>query len=369
MKHSPKNGGTMFTHKIVFTGGGSAGHVTPNIAIINELNRTKWDIHYIGSHKGIERELIQKIDIPYHPISSGKLRRYIDFENIKDVFRVIRGILGARSILKKIKPNVVFSKGGFVSVPVILAARSLKIPCLIHESDLTPGLANKISKRFASKIFTSFDETAKHFPATITKAIGSPIRRELLHGSKQKGLDFITFDNTKPVLLIMGGSLGATKINEAVRNGLSQLTEQFQIVHLCGKGNINSELASIKGYLQFEYVNEELADILAATDYVLTRGGSNAIFEFLALKIPMLIIPLPKSQSRGDQILNAKNFTENGYALTLEEESLTTESLMASLDELQRNTDQIKQAMSTTKSQVALDILIDEITMTAKKRF
>lgn len=351
----------MTKRTIVFTGGGSAGHVTPNIAIMNEMDHRIWNMKYIGSNKGIERELIEKLNIPYYPISSGKLRRYIDFENLVDVFRVIRGCFEARAVLKKLRPNVVFSKGGFVSVPVIVAARSLGIPILIHESDMTPGLANKISQRFATKIFTSFEETKNYFPKNQTMVIGSPIRKEILNGSAEKGRKFLGFNNNLPVLTIMGGSLGAQKINDAVRESIKQLTSKYQIVHLCGKGNVDKKLQGTPGYMQFEYVHDELPDILAATDSVITRGGSNAIFEFLALKIPMLIIPLSKQQSRGDQILNAKSFEEKGYSLTLEEENLTNESLLKYLDQLEKNRVEFKSAMTNSVQGQAIQTIIDEI--------
>ena len=346
---------------IVFTGGGSAGHVTPNIAIIKELDHTRWDIKYIGSKKGIEKELIENINIPYFGISSGKLRRYVDMENIKDIFRVLKGCLEARAILKQLKPHLIFSKGGFVSVPVILAARTLGIPIFIHESDLTPGLANKISQRFATKIFTSFEETKQYFPVQKTVVIGSPIRKEILSGSKQQGIRFLGFNDFLPVLTVMGGSLGARRINETVRGSLKELTSKYQIVHLCGKGNVDQKLIGTKGYKQFEYVNEELADILAATEMVITRGGSNAIFEFLALKIPMLIIPLSKKQSRGDQILNANSFEEKGYSLTLEEEELTEATLLEHLNKIDQNKIKYKNAMEKSGQGDALNIILSEI--------
>jgi len=347
--------------KIVFTGGGSAGHVTPNIAIINELNKQDWEIAYIGSKAGIEKDLIEKIDIPYHPISSGKLRRYISKENIKDIFKVIKGCYDARKVLKKIKPNVVFSKGGFVSVPVVIAARQLKIPVILHESDLTPGLANKLSVRFASKIFTSFEETLRYLPKEKSKAIGSPIRKEILTGSVSKGRLALGFTSQKPILTIMGGSLGAKKINEVVRDNLETLLQTYQIVHLCGKGNLSEKHTGIKGYQQFEYVYEELADILAATEVVVTRGGSNSIFEFLALKIPMLIIPLTKQQSRGDQILNGKVFTENGYSYMIEEEALTKDHFLNTLKQIQENKQVMIEKMEKNKSQDALEEIIKEL--------
>jgi UDP-N-acetylglucosamine--N-acetylmuramyl-(pentapeptide) pyrophosphoryl-undecaprenol N-acetylglucosamine transferase len=345
--------------KIVFTGGGSAGHVTPNIALINELDN--WDKFYIGSKKGIEKELIEKIGIPYYGIKSGKLRRYIDFENFVDIFRVIKGCFEARIVLKKIKPDLVFSKGGFVSVPVILAAKSLGIPIYIHESDMTPGLANKISQRFSTRIFTSFEETKKFFPANKTMNIGSPIRKEILNGSAINGREFLGFDHHSPILTIMGGSLGARKINEVVRQSLNQLTDTYQVVHLCGKNNLDSSLSSHPRYKQFEYIHDELSDILAATDIVLTRGGSNAIFEFLALKIPMLIIPLGLNQSRGDQILNAKAFQDKGYSLTLEEEKLTNKTLMEHLNTVYKNRYQFKKNMIDSDKGNALQTLVDEI--------
>ncbi|WP_100407588.1 undecaprenyldiphospho-muramoylpentapeptide beta-N-acetylglucosaminyltransferase [Bacillus solitudinis] len=353
--------------KIVFTGGGSAGHVTPNIAIINELSKD-WDIFYMGSKKGIEKELIQKLSIPYYGINSGKLRRYIDIENLWDMLRVIKGCFEARRILKKLKPNLVFSKGGFVSVPVILAAKSLKIPIYIHESDMTPGLANKISQRFSTKIFTSFEETSKFFPNHKTKVIGSPIRSEILNGSEEIGRKFLDFDKHSPILTIMGGSLGAKKINEVVRKSLKQLTAKYQVVHLCGKNNFDDELSGYPRYKQFEYVHDELSDILAATDLVITRGGSNAIFEFLSLKIPMIIIPLGLNQSRGDQILNAKAFQEKGYSLTLEEEKLNSDTLLEHLNTVYKNRNEFEQNMKESQKMEALQTLVTEINKVKKMK-
>ncbi|WLR42719.1 undecaprenyldiphospho-muramoylpentapeptide beta-N-acetylglucosaminyltransferase [Bacillus carboniphilus] len=351
----------MNKHTIVFTGGGSAGHVTPNIAIMNELNRDKWDIHYIGSHKGIEKELIEKTNIPYHSISSGKLRRYLDKENLIDLFRVVKGISDARKHLKRLKPAVVFSKGGFVSVPVVIAARSLKIPVFLHESDLTPGLANKIANRFSTNIYTSFEEASEHFPSKKTKVVGSPIRKELLQGNVTKGLHYLDFTTQKPIILIMGGSLGASRINDVVRKALPKLLDDYQVIHLCGKGNLEPTLEGKRGYRQFEYVYDDLADLLAAADYVITRGGSNAIFEFLALKKPMVIIPLTLKQSRGDQILNAKSFEQHGYAMKLEEEELTVESLLEKLGLLKENRSMILSSMNRAKQLHAIDVIKEDL--------
>jgi UDP-N-acetylglucosamine--N-acetylmuramyl-(pentapeptide) pyrophosphoryl-undecaprenol N-acetylglucosamine transferase len=346
---------------LVLTGGGSAGHVTPNMALIKELERENIDIHYIGSRKGIEKELIRGLSIPYHSISSGKLRRYADFENVKDIFKVAKGCAEALLILKKLKPGLVFSKGGFVSVPVIAAAKLLGIPIFIHESDLTPGLANRISKRFAARIYTSFEETLQYLPKGKAQAIGSPIRRDVLSGSREKGLEFLGFDETRPVLAIMGGSLGAKKINKAVREELNHLAGQFQIVHLCGKGNLDPALDGRPGYRQFEFLNSGLQDVLSCTDMMVTRGGSNAIFEFLALRIPMLVVPLSKKQSRGDQILNAASFEEKGYSLTLQEEDLTAASLTENIGLLNKNRDSIVKRMENSRLKDALSILAADI--------
>ncbi|EIT86709.1 undecaprenyldiphospho-muramoylpentapeptide beta-N-acetylglucosaminyltransferase [Fictibacillus macauensis ZFHKF-1] len=351
----------MTKQTIVFTGGGSAGHVTPNIAIMDELGREEWDLHYIGSKQGIEKDLISALEIPYYGISSGKLRRYLDFQNVKDAFKVIKGIADARKVLKKLQPKLVFSKGGFVSVPVIIAASLLNIPIYIHESDLTPGLANKISQRFATKIFTSFEEAASHFPAHKTTAIGSPIRQAIFAGDAKRGKALLGITNDQPILTIMGGSLGAQKINETIRTALPELTARYHIVHLCGKGNVDETLQHIPSYQQFDYVNKELPDLLAATDTVITRGGSNALFEFLALHIPMLIIPLTKQQSRGDQLLNAAAFTKKGYAHTLEEEQLTAKSLLQALEQLEEGRDTMIQRLKASNQGDALSELVKQI--------
>ena len=351
----------------MFTGGGSAGHVTPNMAIMSELDKEKYDIQYIGSHEGIEKELISKMNVPYHGISSGKLRRYFDIKNFTDTIRIFMGFLQASSLLRKQKPDLIFSKGGFVTVPIVIAAKSLYIPVFLHESDITPGLANKIAQRFATKIFTSFDEAATHFPEKKVKAVGTPIRKELFEGNAVKGREFLGFDANRPVIAVMGGSLGAKKINETVRETLPKLLERFQVVHLCGKGNVDKDLEGKQGYKQFEYVHDELPHILAATDYMITRGGSNAIFEFLNLEIPMLIIPLTRKQSRGDQILNAQSFEKKGFALMLEEENLTEASFLENLEKLQSEKMQMKLKMREAAAKSTVRELIKEIDETTHK--
>jgi UDP-N-acetylglucosamine--N-acetylmuramyl-(pentapeptide) pyrophosphoryl-undecaprenol N-acetylglucosamine transferase len=322
--------------KIVLTGGGSAGHVTPNIALINRLRVEGWQAEYIGSRDGIEKQLIKGINIPYHEISSGKLRRYLSAENLVDPFKVLLGIIQAFFLVKKIKPQIVFSKGGFVTVPVIIAAYLTKIPVIIHESDMTPGLANKIAIPFARKVCVSFPETLKNLPSEKGIYTGAPIREELLTGDRQKGLKFCRFSSDKPVLLVIGGSLGSEKINKSLREILDYLLIEFQIVHVCGKGNVDNSI-NAEGYRQFEYISQELPDVFAMTDLVLSRSGSNAVFEFLALKKPNLLIPLSKKASRGDQILNAESFKKSGYSMVLEEEEVNSETLYNALKQLNKN--------------------------------
>lgn len=313
--------------KIVLTGGGTAGHVTPNIALIPALKKEGYEIHYIGSYDGIEKKLIEELNIPYYGISSGKLRRYIDIKNLSDPFKVIKGLAQARHILGKIKPDVVFSKGGFVAVPVVLAAKSRRIPCIIHESDMTPGLANKICIPCAIRVCTNFPETLKYLPQEKAVLTGSPIREELFHGNSGKGLAFCGFDNTKPVILVIGGSLGAVAVNDAVRKLLPKLLNKFQVIHLCGKGKLDNSLDNTKGYAQFEYINEELSDLMAAADIMVSRAGANAICEILALRKPNILIPLSAEASRGDQILNAASFEKQGYSIVIQEKDVTSGNL------------------------------------------
>jgi UDP-N-acetylglucosamine--N-acetylmuramyl-(pentapeptide) pyrophosphoryl-undecaprenol N-acetylglucosamine transferase len=319
-------------NKIVLTGGGTAGHVTPNIALIPSLQKSGWQVEYIGSHDGIERQLITELDIPYYGIASGKLRRYIDWQNFTDPFKVLQGIADAFCLIRKIKPNAVFSKGGFVTVPVIIASWLNRVPVIIHESDLTPGLANKLSIPFATKICVTFPETLPYVPQAI--CTGLPIRQEILNGNADVGRNLCGFTRSLPVLLVIGGSTGSQKINQVVRASLAQLTSQFQIVHACGKGQSDRQCDAYPNYKQFEYLGTELADILAMADIAISRAGANAIFEFLALQKPNLLIPLSKAASRGDQILNANSFANRGYSAILLEENLSPESLVRAVADL-----------------------------------
>lgn len=336
--------------KIVLTGGGTAGHVTPHFALLDFFKEESIHVDYIGSKGGIEESLVTAMNIPYYPIQSGKLRRYFDLKNFTDPFRIIAGFFESIKYLKKLRPDLVFSKGGFVSVPVVMAAGLLKIPVIIHESDMTPGLANKLSAPFAKKILTTFEATLQHLPEGKAVYTGSPIRNDLADGSKDKGLAFCNFDESRPVLLMMGGSIGSVKINNTLREALPSLLSDFQIIHLCGKGNLDASLNDTIGYRQFEFVSSELKDLFAATDIILSRAGSNAINEFLFLCKPSLLIPLSRSASRGDQILNAEEFQRKGYALVLEEEALSVDSLIASLKTLKEKKEDFIKAMKDANS-------------------
>lgn len=334
--------------KVMLTGGGTVGHVMLNKLLIPEFQNKNIEPHYIGSKKGIEKDIISEMNIPYHEISSGKLRRYLSFENLKDIFKVVKGVLDAKKILKREKPLFVFSKGGFVSVPIVLAAAATDVPVYIHESDLTPGLANRIASKFATKVFTTFEATAEKFTDAKAEYLGPVIRPELLEGTHEAGYALTGFNSGRPVLIVMGGSLGAKKINEFVHDNIDTLTEKYQIIHLTGKGNVNKRIRSA-GYKQFEFVGDELADLLAISDIVLSRSGSNAIFELLLVKKPMILIPLGLDQSRGDQIQNAKHFKKQGYAEVLKEEDLNLENLYEKLDYIEMNYNDITYKMTQFK--------------------
>ena len=352
--------------KIVLTGGGSAGHVTPNLALVPYLKEKGFEIHYIGSENGIEREIVSQYEnITYHSIRTGKLRRYFSLKNFTDPFKVIAGCGDAKKILKTVKPDVVFSKGGFVSVPVAVAASAKKIPVITHESDLTPGLANKIIKRFSTKICVTFPETLKHLPEGLGVHVGSPVRDSLYTGKKEKAYEVLKFsDNSKPLVLIMGGSLGARAVNNAVRANLSALCEKYNIVHLCGKNNVIRDEHTEKfkeSYRQFEFVTDELPDLLAACSFVISRAGSNAIHEFAALAKPMLLIPLPLSASRGDQILNAKSFEKRGFAIVLDEDTMTDEKFMEAVYLVDREKKTLASNMMSATAVIANNKIVEII--------
>ncbi|WP_279285511.1 undecaprenyldiphospho-muramoylpentapeptide beta-N-acetylglucosaminyltransferase [Clostridium sp. C8-1-8] len=327
----------MKKYKIIMTGGGTAGHVTPNLALVPELLKENFDIKYIGSKDGIEKDIIKKANIEYFGISSGKLRRYFDLKNFSDPFKVLKGMLEAYKIIAKEKPDVVFSKGGFVTVPVVIAASIKKIPVVTHESDMTPGLANKLAAPFCDKLCVTFPESLKYIKDNKGVYTGTPIRKELFDGSRLKGKKVCGFTDDKPVLFIIGGSLGSRAINEAIRSSLDELLKKYNIIHICGKGNLEPKYEELKGYVQFEYVSEELPDLMNAADFIISRAGANTIWEVLALKKPNILVPLSAKVSRGDQVLNADSFKQNGYSLVIQDEELTKEKLIEQLDLLAKD--------------------------------
>lgn len=346
---------------IILTGGGTAGHVTPNLALIPSLKEAGYEIRYIGSYNGIERKLIENAGIPYDGISSGKLRRYFDLKNFSDPFRVLKGYGEARKLIKKYKPDVLFSKGGFVAVPVVLAAKHYHVPTIIHESDMTPGLANKLCIPSAKKVCCNFPETLKYLPEDKAVLTGSPIRAELLKGDRLAGLQYTHLSAARPIILVIGGSLGSVKVNQAVRSILPRLLEKFQVIHICGKGNLDESLIGTAGYVQYEYVDSPLKHLFAAADLIVSRAGANSICEILALRKPNVLIPLSAAASRGDQILNARSFEKLGYSMVLEEETLQDQLLLDTVNQLYDNRQAFIDAMSKGGSTDSIEKILQLI--------
>ena len=347
-------------NKILLTGGGSAGHITVNLALIPMLVESGWEVVYVGSKDGIERQLLSNLEVKYYGISTGKLRRYFDWQNFTDCFRILKGIIEAYKIIQLEQPKIVFSKGGFVSVPVVFGSRLNNVPVITHESDLTPGLANRINMYFARKVCTTFSDTLKYLPEDKGEFIGAIVRPELKEGNSTKGLIFCQFNALKPVIMVVGGSLGSACINQTIHSLLDRLLEEFQVVHICGKDNVIQ--TSHKGYRQFEYVFDELADLMCLADVVISRAGSNFIFEFLALIKPMILIPLSKKSSRGDQIENAKVFKRQGFAEVILEEELTENKLLDTIQSVFSNRHEYQNRMANWNSDCSLHKLFDLIT-------
>lgn len=346
--------------KIILTGGGTAGHVTPNIALIPKLKEAGYQIKYIGSKGGMETELVQKAGLDYVGISSGKLRRYFSLKNFSDPFKVLKGYFQAKKIIKKFKPDIVFSKGGFVTVPVVFAANKYNIPVIIHESDMTPGLANRLAIKKATKVCHNFPETAKHLGSKAVHT-GSPIRSELFSGNKITALDMCGFTANKPVIMVTGGSLGAENVNHLVRSALPELLKDFQVAHLCGKGKLDESLTDTKGYAQFEYISEEMKDFFAMADMIISRAGANSICEISALNKPNILIPLSANASRGDQILNAKSYQEQGFSEVLDEDVATKDDLIATVHKVYNNRASYINAMAQSTGTGGVEKIVDLI--------
>lgn len=337
--------------KIVFTGGGTAGHVIPNLAIINDI-KNKAQVYYIGSN-GIEKEIIKSNKIDFFEITSTKLKRSLSLSNFFIPFKLCKAITQAKKILKKIKPDIIFSKGGYVALPVVFAAKKLKIPVICHESDMTLGLANKICKNKCLKICTSFEKTAQYLKNGIFT--GSPLRKEIFSGDKEKAKRLFKNYQNKPTILIFGGSLGSKTINEAIFNSLSKL-KNYNIIHIVGKNNLKK--FKYENYVQLEFTNE-IYNLFALSDLIISRAGSNSINEILALNKPNILIPLSKKASRGDQIINAEYFKEKGYSKVILEEELNEYNLLKSITEVLNNKEKYIKNMKNSNVKLANQKIID----------
>ena len=346
--------------KIILTGGGTAGHVTPNIALVPKLKDAGFEIKYIGSKKGMEKQLVEDAGLDYAGISSGKLRRYFSLQNFIDPFKIVKGYFQAKRIIKKYKPDVVFSKGGFVTVPVVYAAARYNIPVVCHESDITPGLANRLSLKKTTVVCYSFPETAKHLGSK-AKFTGSPIRAELFEGNPEVAKKMCGFEDDKPIIMVTGGSLGAENVNKLVREALSTLLEQFNVAHLCGVGKVDESLSDTKGYAQFEYIKDEMKDFFAMADLIISRAGANSIFEIVALAKPNILIPLSANASRGDQLLNSKSFEKQGFSAVLEEDGAKSSDLIDLVNDLYANKQKYIDAMKASNFSGGVDAIIDTI--------
>lgn len=351
--------------KIILTGGGTAGHVTPNLALVPALKEAGFEIEYIGSYDFIESKLIPEAGIPYTGVECGMLRRYKTIKNITDPFKVFKGIHEAKKVMKRFKPDVVFSKGGFVGVPVAYAAFLCRIPVILHESDMTSGLANKLCLPVAKKICCNFPETVKEMPKNKAVLTGSPIRKELLEGNKQTGKELCGFSDNKPVIMVIGGSLGAASVNKAVREALPSLLKDFNIIHLCGKEKLDSSLEGTIGYKQFEYVTEGLNHLYALADMVISRAGANSICELLALKKPNILIPLTKA-TRGDQIINAHSFEAQGYSMVLMDDDCNADTLTEKITELYFKKQLYIDAMAAASQADAINTIVSLLCKEAK---
>ena len=328
---------------VVLTGGGTAGHVMPNLAIAPALKKAGFDLVYIGSH-GIEENLVRSAGIKFVQIQSGKLRRYFSLENLLDVFRVFAGTAQSFFLMLRIRPACVFSKGGFVAVPVAVGAWLARVPVVSHESDVSPGLANRIISRFASMNLYAFPETSRYFVGRSSRCVGIPVRPEVYSGDRSRGLALCGWSGADaavslPVVLFMGGSQGAKFINDLVAESLPELLLFCRVIHLTGHGKMEAPKFSVTQvdalssqvrdrYKSFEFLNRELPDVMAASDLAVCRAGANSIFEMLAIKKPMILMPLEKG-SRGDQILNAASFKHQGWAEVLREADANRDSLVS----------------------------------------
>lgn len=344
---------------MLLTGGGTAGHVTPNLALLPALRARGFAVEYVGSRAGIERRLAREAGLPYHGIQTGKLRRYASLENFIDPFRIVIGILQAIWLLARVRPRIVFSKGGFVGVPVVVGAWLNRVPVVVHESDLTPGLANRLSFPFARRICLSFRETAEQLPGRDVLYTGTPVRQSLREGDAARACERFGLEPGRRTVLVFGGSLGAQAINEQVRAALPELPNDLQVLHVCGAGNLDPALDGRAGYSQYEYLADDFADALACADVVVSRAGANSLAELIALRKPAVVIPLPTAASRGDQIDNARLFADKGYGIVLAQSDLSVSTLLARIQEAFERRQDFVAAMDEAESHDPVDRIVE----------
>jgi UDP-N-acetylglucosamine--N-acetylmuramyl-(pentapeptide) pyrophosphoryl-undecaprenol N-acetylglucosamine transferase len=360
--------------RIVFTGGGTGGHIFPGLAVISELQATNtYECIWLGNSSGMDRSLVEAREIPFIGIPSGKLRRYFSLRNCTDLFKIAAAFIASFFILLKLKPALLFSKGGFVSVPPCIAARILKIPVITHECDFSPGLATRINSRFASFIYVTYEDTKRFFPDTVRKKIvvtGNPVRSVFYRADPENGLRFCGFSNpSKPVLFIQGGSLGARQINDLVLECLEPLCRMYNVVHQTGPANSDqiaaADNSSTAGnYAAFPFIGDEMPDVLAASSLVIARSGANTVWECAAAGKPMILVPLMKGNSRGDQIENADFFARHGAAVVLAGADASTATLLDTVSELYTDEARLRQmaeksgALGQTRPAAAIAELI-----------
>ena len=351
---------------VFLTGGGTAGHVTPNLALVPLLSQKGYRIGYIGRKNSIEEQLAKGAALPFYPIHAGRLHRDFNLENWVSPLQSLWGTAQAARLIRREQPAVILCKGGFVSVPVALAGHMQGVPVILHESDMTPGLANRLCLPAADVVCTGFEETLGYLPHKKAIYTGTPVRGELLGGSAEEGRRITGLQGRRPVVLIMGGSSGAGAINAVVGPGAAYLTERYQIVHLCGRKQVQG-CEPRRGYFPMAYAGKELPHLYALADIVVSRAGANALAEILLLKKPNILIPLPKAVSRGDQILNATSFAGKGYSYVLPQEELTVKRLRQALDQVYAEREGYRRAMINSKGSEAAKAVLRVIERAAAK--
>lgn len=346
--------------RFLFTGGGTAGHVVPALPVAQALRSAGHSVYWAGSRSGLEERLTADQVDGYHGLAAGKLRRYWSWQNLRDAFAVLLGIVQALRLVHRLQPDVVFSKGGFVSFPVVLAAWLKGIPVIAHESDRTAGLANRLAYPFLKGLCTNFPEAPPGFTGTVVHT-GTPLRAALQVGDGEQGRAFLYPADASaggfPVLLITGGSLGADALNSAVRDALPELLQRYRVAHVCGPGKCPPEPWA-QGYRPLEFVGEAWGDVLAAADLVVSRAGANALFELLELGKPTLFVPLSRAASRGDQIENAAYAQALGLAQVRSEETLTGAVLAADVDALAAAAPQLRDALARLERPDACRLIV-----------